>query len=621
MPNRIDNERIDNDSPDLRYDVSSYGKAVPDYIAIMVDRTNSSTYYNTFEHNIVLDDPAKNTSIGAGACSVLNLCVPTIYVPKATLELVNSQVDANGKPTDKEYQIAEEVIAIANSVLVLPNEILLTSKAFAVGEIILGNPQDLVKLGYKKHTAILAEELPDKDFGAITKISEPVVTNSNVPCRPETVYVPPIPPKETDWKDSEYDKLKAQLDDLLGEIPEPDKIVKTLSNADLTERTVDGHGVFDEMASALFNQLNYARNNNLINNGDMASIYSQSLVQAMQMAVQFALERDKVFWMNKLQYAQVLQANLAAKLAKAEILMLPAKMELAYAQLEIQKQQVELTKYQVEVQKLQIPQLAAQLDQTREQTALICVQRKHALEQLAQSELDRKIKQAQIEAAVLGIKGASVDVLIKEHQANQSELQTQILATQVEQSKEEVKIKNTQWQLGLKQIKLAEAQLKQIAAELKLKAQQLLKDREHTMLIKAQTATQYAQVAATSEALKAAKAQYSDTIEGAKVGGILGAQIAVNKMQAECLDRDSMFKFTSLVKDGWSAKKTADIAVLSPNAFTAFGLDRIINFYGTKYFNLADDIFAQPVNYVDYMSDEQLDGTVSTSNPTNSIIK
>ena len=367
----------------------------------------------------------------------------------------------------------------------------------------------------------------------------------------------------------------------------------------------------------MFNQLAHAKKNNLLTNGDIATIYSQTLVQGLQIGATFLIEKDKAYWGNVLQTAQIQQVAIANLLAKTELLLAPSKLELAYAQLEIQRQQIELVKYQVEAAKLQIPQMAAQLDQTREQTAVICVQKKQAMEELAQAELNRKLKQVQIEAGIINAKSASIDTKIKEHQANQAEIQTQLSLLQVEQSKEDVKIKNTQWQLGLKQIKTADAQLKQMQAALKLQAQQLLKDREQIALIKAQTATQYAQVTATSEAIKAAKAQYSDTIDGAEIGGVLGAQISVNKMQTECFDRDSFYKFANLIKDGWTTKKQSDMATLSPNSFNSFAVDRIFNYQAKKYFNMPDDTFQAPLDYVDYLSDDAMDGKIPTPTPVN----
>lgn len=604
----------------IAYDISSYGSENPNYVKIMVDESNLGTYEDLFKHHEELDPINKNTAVGSESCEVVNLCVPSIHVPDVTRQLVADSIDkTTGKPSDLDYKVADEVRLTADSILNLPDENLATSEPFHVGDILFGSNTDTTELDYTKHKAINAEDLPDKDFSNIAKTSQTLVTNDSIPCREDTAFtIPTIDPNS--WKDKEYQDLLDKLKDLMDDDVEPEVLKTSVTNKDLTERIVDGHGTFDWIASAIFNQLAYVKNQGLISNDDIAQVYTQALNQGLQMAVQFTLERDKTHLLNLAQLAQIKTANVQALMAKAELLMLPSKMELAYAQLEVQRRQIDLLNYQIEVQKAQIPKEYAQLDQIKAQTDLVCTQRKLALEQLAQAELDRKMKQAQIETAVLGIKATSVDIQIKEHQADQAEIATQASLVQLEGTKEEVKIKNTQWQLGLQNIRLAKAQHKQLAADLKLKAQQLLKDREQVALIKAQTATAYAQVTATSEAIKAAQAQYSDTINGKPVGGVLGAQIAVNKMQAEAFDRDSFYKFATTVSDGWKAKKTADIATLSPNAYTAFGVDRVFARYA-QYFHMPVNTFELPPNYTDYLTDEEMDGTAPTPSTSKAVVK
>lgn len=85
----------------------------------------------------------------------------------------------------------------------------------------------------------------------------------------------------------------AKLQDLIGKdnniIPDP----KPIENKELTERITDGSGTFDNMSTALLNQLEYAKNRGLIASDDVAQIYTQSLPQSMQIAAQFALKKNK----------------------------------------------------------------------------------------------------------------------------------------------------------------------------------------------------------------------------------------------------------------------------------------------------------------------------------------
>lgn len=573
----------------IAYDISSYGTAYPSYVDIMWDKTSVSHIHDAFNYNDKLD-PSGNTGVGTEACIPVNLCVPSIHVPEGTRQLLSEiTYDANGKPTVLDHQVAQEVRELADELINTPEASLKTSDALKIGDIVFDDKEDPTKLGYNKHQAIQLDDLTDKDFSEIAKTSIPLAEKLQYEVPDMQSFV---------WKDINYQDLLDKINDLVNKDTDPDKVKIEVSNSELTEKVVDGNGTFDWIASSIYNQLNYAKNQGLLTGNDIAQAYSQTLVQGMQTAAQFALEKNKTQLANLIQLAQIKQANVQALLAQAELIMAPTK-------LEIQRRQMELLAYQVEVQKIQIHKEAAQTDLLREQAA--------------QAELDRKLKQAQLEAAVLAIKDASVTIKIKEHQADQAEVATQSSLVQLEGLKEDVKSKNAQWQLSLKQIKAADAQIKQMSADIKLKAQQLLKDKEQISLIKAQTASYFAQVTATTEAIKAARAQYSDTIDGVPVGGILGAQIAVNKMQAEAFDRDSYYKFASMAKDGWNAKKTADIATLSPNAFTAFGVDRVMAGYA-KHFNLPSNIFELPANYTDYLTDDEMDGTAATPSTTSATV-
>lgn len=590
-----------------KYNNESWGSANPNYTQILVDSSTGLYGLNNFMERSEVLDPNLNLNVGLQSCTNVNMCVPSIYVPDITKKLVDESVDENGKPTDLDYKVAEEVRDLADSILEIPDAMLKTSEPnpLVVGDIAFMEMQDPTKYKYTKYEPMLVQTLTDTDFSPIAKTAEPIIRNKDIPCRPETEYQIPDIPKDA-YKDKKFQDLMDKLEDLLDDDDMPEPIKLSVDNKDLTERVVNGSGSFDWIASAIFNQLNYVRNEGLINGDDIAQVYSQSLVQGLQSAVQFTLEKEKVYTQNLLVFAQIREANIKALLAKAELLMLPSKLELQYAQLETARRQIDLLNYQIEVQKLQIPKEAAQLDQIREQTALICIQRKQALEQLAQAELDRKLKEAQIETAVMGIKTADMDIKIKSQQATGAEIANQTALVALEGTKEDVKIKNTQWQLGLKNLKMADAQLKGLVADIKLKAQQLLKDKEQIGLIKAQTATAYAQVVATQEAIKASKAQYSDTIDGAEIGGVLGSQIRVHNKQAEAFDKDALYKFSSVIKDIWTAKKTADIAIRSPNTGTAMALDRVLIEYAGVV-GISVDFGNLPTNYLDAMTDDEMD--------------
>lgn len=586
------------------YNLASWWTSTPIYSEIMIDAYIRATHFSQMNHSEKLDPVDKTNTAGTKECAPLNICVPKIHVPDVTSNLgTNLGVDAQGRPIDKDVLAAENISAIADSLGSLAPATLKTSEPLDVGEITFSNKQGVASKGYTDYT-----KDGSFNFKDISSIAAPLVTDDSVECRPETVYeIPEI--KEIDWNTEGLQDLKNKIEELTKLDVFPDIEVRKVTNNDFTDRTINGDGIFDWMSKAFMNQLENAKNSGLLSSDDVAQIFSQGIMQAMQVAANYALERERTYWGNKLQFAQVAQANAAIYLAQAELIMLPQKVEIAQSQLKIARKEVELKQFQLETQKLQIPLMAAQLDQVREQTKVICTQNKQALEQLAQAELDRKLKRVQVE-------NAAAEVTIKQHQANQAEIATEQQLVALENSKEQVKVTNAQWQFQLKQVTAADVQIKQTQAEIKLKAQQLLRDKEQVALIKAQTASAYANVAASTEAIRAAKAQYSDTIEGEEIGGLLGSQIRVHKMQAEAFDRDSFYKFANLVASGWQAKKTADIATLSPNAFTAFGVDRVMAHAATNLFNMPADAFELPSNYTDYLSDAQMDGNSATGGST-----
>lgn len=553
----------------------------------------------TSKHEEVLDNTTNNVNVGLDKpIKHQTVVVPNIDVPQSVKDLTKELTYENGVlVTPKDEKVADEVSKLADTIAQLadyntPNYI----------------SQDSLDPTLNTLVAPLAL---DGYTGLDTSMTIPLTTQQSSPCRPETkVVVPEFDRTKLEESKEMQDMLK-RLEDLLGVDTEPKEKVEPVDKSLITTRETHGHGIFDWLSTATLNQIEYGINEKrLFTKDDAKAIYSEALGQMMQHGVQFALSKEQATWQSYLIKAQMMQANVQALLAKAELIMMPTKVRLAYAQLQAQLRQLDLLEYQIEQEKHRIPQIVAQTDQIREQTSLICQQRKLAVEQLAQAELDRKLKQEQVTQA-------QIQSQVIAEQLTQSKQQTKQLVAQTEQTVEQTKLINAQAQGALKDIKLKDAQLIQMRATLKLQAQQLLKEKEQAALIKAQTATAYANITALTEQLKAAKAQYSDTIDGKPIGGVLGAQINVNKAQAVGFERDGYNKFYSALQSGWSTKKTADLATLSPSAFNALGLDRATNWYAQKYFNMPNDVFEMPKNYRDYLSDDEMNGTENTPNPSN----
>lgn len=583
------------------YDDSTFGQEDGgDYVSISVGRYIRPYDRNgirigsgyTLTHDDFLDPVGVNTSVAPSEYAIKpqTVAVPVIEVPAKTVALT-TELQKTDPTTAGDQATADEVKKLAD-------EIKDIKEPKALVEVnVEGTPNDknLDPIHLISKTAL--PEYSELSTNATT----PQTTQESVPCRPEHEPDPAdLEEASSKLEDSKEmrDMLK-RLEDLLSEPTDTYKEVEPVSMCSLTEKTVSGAGAFDQIGMALFNQLHYGLNNGIIDKADIRAVYSAGLQEAMQTGLNFALQRDQAYWQNLAVKSQMINANVQALLAKAELIMMPTKVKLAYAQLQVQMRQLDLLNYQIKQAKYQIPQILAQTDQIREQTAVICQQKKMAVEQLAQTEFDRKLKQEQVTGA---------------------QLENQVKAETIAQAKQQTKLLNSQVQNSLKDIKIKEAQLIQMRAQLKLQAQQLLKDKEQMALIKSQVASQYANITALQEQIKVARAQYSDTINGKPIGGVIGAQIRVNKAQAAGFDKSAMNNFLNQLQSGWSAKKTADIATLSPNAFNALGLDRAINWMATKYFEMPNDVFKMPQGYADYLTDGEMDATVPTASSNNSYV-
>lgn len=546
----------------------------------------------------------KNDAITYGQCDTVTVCVPNLNVPDSVRDLAST-----GSKKEENQKLINDVNGIADRLKSIPEAQLTVNPV---------NPYPDESLEADTEAPMLQNKQPDyNDLAAFLSAPFPAHNVSEF---------------DIDEDKSMQDTLK-KLEDLLKEDVDVEEKVKDLDNSTLTERIVDGRGVFDWLASATFNQLDMVRKKELIDKSDFANVYTQSLNQVLQVASQFTLERDKTYWANLLVRSQMAQANVQALLAKAQLITLPTEVKLKYAQLHAQIQQMKLLGYQVEAEKARIKQTEAQTDQILAQTDGV--------------RLQNELQQIQIQDAVLKLEVSREQVVQSKEQTKQLVAQTkQITAqtkqikSQTEQTVEQTKLINAQWQKTLKEIKLVEANVIETEAKIKLMAQQTQKEINQIELVKGQTAEAYSRIALIGEQIKAAKAQYSDTIDGEPVKGIIGTQNALHRKQSLSYDRDSLYKVLQLQAQGWQTKKTSDIGTKSPAAFTAASVDGMLQEYLATYYNDANTIYKdlgsnttriakggastevlgridintlKPVeNYTDYVTDEEMD----TDKPT-----
>ena len=571
-----------------QYDVSEFannnltGDAVVDRFINMAGAKAIKPFDNEGNHisagyefdRIVDGDSGFATS--AQACKNIWLCVPNINVPDSVKNLGFDAEDG----TKYKWKTVEDVNKIADEIDNIPDAhqlVQFLSDAYKQTEIF-----DLLNPKLQKAITDYRDKYPLRTIEDYADLSAYL----NAPFKKLDI--------EVATENEELKKILDELDKLgLEDLNIP--LVK-VENTDLTTREVDGTGVFDFIGSSVMNQLEMMTNRNLISKADVANVYSTLLVQGLQTSAQYALEKANILNQSYAMRVQAVQAAVAVLQAKAQMLMLPIQLRLQYAQLEAQLKQVELLKVQTELEKEKYPQIQAQTDLILAQTDAQRIQNEHLKEQ----------------------------AYILQEQVKQAGIATQLQTLQLDQQAlannklvEDTKLTDAQTQLQLKQVMLADVQKIQAKAAIKLQAQQLEKEKEGLALVKAQTAAAYAQLAALEEQIKAAKAQYNDRIDGKPVGGVLGAQIAVNKAQAVGFERDGFIKFMNQAQSGWAAKKTADIATMAPSSYSALGIDRMMTWAAHKMFNMPIDTFAMPDGYADYITDDEMDAKVATKTSAN----
>lgn len=571
-----------------------------------------------------------NTSITSNAtCDLETVCVPSINVPDS--------ISVLGSNTTNKVDVTKLIQDVSN----------ISNKIESIPEFNLTAPE----LDFN-HTRYHSEFISPEVAEYIEQLNISIPDKSPDYSDLSQFLTAPFPEhKYAEFNiedDPSMSEALKKLEDLLDTNIDINEPVKELNNDALTERIVDGRGTFDWLASAMLNQLDMARKSELIDKADLANVYTQSMLGVLQTASQFVLEKDRTYWANMLVRSQMAQANVQAMLAKAQLITLPIELKLKYAELHAQLQQLKLLGYQAEYEKVRVKQTEAQTDQILVQTDglkvanhLSQVQLQDAMIKLNMSTNQVHNLELQNEELQVKIQDQKLKLDISKEQVVQTKEQTKQLVAQTEQIVEGTKHTNAQWQKTLKEIKLVEANVLETSAKIKLMAQQTEKESNQVGLVKGQVAEAYTRIALLGEQIKAAKAQYSDTIDGKPVQGIIGTQNALHRKQSLSYDRDSLYKVLQLQAQGWQVKKTSDMGIKSPAAFTAASLDGMLQeFLGTYYsdpntvvpslgsnlpFNTnglgAKEVVGRvnltsmkPVaDYTDYVSDAEMDLETSTS--------
>ena len=139
--------------------------------------------------------------------------------------------------------------------------------------------------------------------------------------------------------------------------------VQPLTNTALTDKTVGGTGLFDELMTAFSAHLSTQLEKGRISGSDYATVYLGGVQACMANAIQYLTARDQA-------YAQVLATAAQIEATQAQIALAAQDLILKQTEQSIQLVQLDISKQDLELKKAQLPLVAAQVEQANAQIAL-----------------------------------------------------------------------------------------------------------------------------------------------------------------------------------------------------------------------------------------------------------
>ncbi|MCF8861590.1 putative structural protein [Agrobacterium phage OLIVR2] len=179
------------------------------------------------------------------------------------------------------------------------------------------------------------------------------------------------------------------LNDPSFNIPEKDpndpiwKDVTSLSNDDLTTRTVDGDGTFDVLMTSVKRHLKDEYSAGRITGNDYVKAYIELTASTMANATQFLLQKDQAFWQAIMIQQQAQRAMIETVIARVQLQTAKAQLALARTQAMTAEVEYALTKIKLSTEDATYANVLAQTEQTKYQTdELLPVQKLMVTEQM-----------------------------------------------------------------------------------------------------------------------------------------------------------------------------------------------------------------------------------------------
>lgn len=383
--------------------------------------------------------------------------------------------------------------------------------------------------------------------------------------------VKPSKPTFDDWfptDDYHGDKLSSELEwnltsDLNFELPPipweqfeiPDELLNALKRSpkefteeDLTERKVNGKGLFDGLMKACSVHILEEYEAGRITGAEYTKAYISAMQLAMTNAVQFLSYRDIIYWQSINAQLQAIQAVIAIITAKIQLM--------------AQRINAYLTRVTYANNKLNLAsgfvnnnKLVEEYNVARAQTlddrhdgkdikGMIGLQRELTQEQIKRAKEDNEILRAQ------SFEDRSDNTPYKGNIA----MQRKLTSEQIKQAEENNEI---------------------------LRAQSFETRSDGTPFkgnIALQRQASQEQISKTMEEVEATRAQtLDDRRDGEKVVGTIGKQKDLYTQQIESFKHNSMIQSAKIYADSFSVQKTSDDTLVPPNEFTSEQINTVMN--------------------------------------------
>lgn len=346
--------------------------------------------------------------------------------------------------------------------------------------------------------------------------------------------------------------------------------IEKLTTADLTEKVVDGNGVFDALMTSNKAHLRGEFEAGRITSDQYAKAYIELSMGAMSSAVQFLLSRDQVAYQSMLAQAQARQAEADALTAavnlersKVDYASQMAQLDTLHGQVALGKMQLSIADVDYCLKKEQHTQaqyqtsnmLPAQLEQLQKQTDLVEEQisrENYQTTSILPAELDQLQKQTNLLDEQYTQQQYTTEFMMPA-QLDQIQKQTELVEEQ---------ISTAEYNLTY----LYPEQVRDVTKAADIKAYQV-----DTMLPTQRELVQ--------EQVEAKHAETADmrTDGRAQVRGMIGKQKELYDQQIDSYQKDAAYKVGKLYSDGWITQKTLDEGLTAPDSYTNVTVDSVLS--------------------------------------------